>query len=108
MRLSPNGKQLIERTLTAKVWTLEKLGEKSGIETSTIKKFSAGKDVSRITFVTLCQKLELDWETVVDLGVVMTDVISTSTVRLVRLFLSWRVFHHHLHPSTRMFVGCKW
>jgi len=62
MQLSPDGKKLVEHALTARAWTLEKLSEESGLGIATVKNFNARKTVSRITFVTLCEKLSVDWE----------------------------------------------
>ncbi len=62
MQLSPDGKKLVEHALKARAWTLEKLSDESGLGISTVKNFNARKTVSRITFVTLCEKLSVDWE----------------------------------------------
>ena len=62
MELTPEGKRLVKYALTAKAWTLEKLATQSEIGISAVKTFNLGKNVSRITFVTLCKKLEVDWE----------------------------------------------
>ena len=62
MQLSPQGKQRVEYALTNRAWTLEDLEKNSEFSIATVKKFSAGRDVSRTTFVKLCKVLEIDWE----------------------------------------------
>lgn len=62
MKLTPEGKKLVDDALTDKAWTLENLAEKSEFSISTIKNFSAAKkDIRRTTFVKLCEVLEIDW-----------------------------------------------
>ena len=62
MKLTPEGKKLVDDALTDKAWTLEDFTEKSGFSISTIKNFSAAKkDIRRTTFVKLCEVLEIDW-----------------------------------------------
>ncbi|MEM8640619.1 MAG: NACHT domain-containing protein [Cyanobacteria bacterium P01_G01_bin.54] len=62
MKLSSEGKRLLEHALTKRAWTLDKLSEQSNFSIATVKNFSARKKVSRITFVSLCNILEIDWE----------------------------------------------
>ncbi|MEM8718989.1 MAG: NACHT domain-containing protein [Cyanobacteria bacterium P01_G01_bin.39] len=62
MQLCPEGKQLIEHALTKRAWTLEEFEDKSDYCISTIKKFSSGKNVHRVTFVKLCELLDVNWE----------------------------------------------
>ena len=59
MRLSPQGKQLVEYALTDRAWTLEDLDKNSEFSIATIKKFSAGGNVHRKTFVNLCKVLKM-------------------------------------------------
>lgn len=67
LKLSPNGKQQVERALTDKAWGIEELVKKTDIGEATAKNFRSGKPVDRKNFVGLCKALGLAWETVADL-----------------------------------------
>ncbi|MEM6451873.1 MAG: NB-ARC domain-containing protein [Cyanobacteria bacterium P01_D01_bin.105] len=48
--------------------TQRALAERAGYSLATVKKFLGGKPVDFATFTELCETLNLDWETVADLG----------------------------------------
>ncbi|MEA5469218.1 AAA family ATPase [Spirulina sp. 06S082] len=62
MKLTTEGKKQVDYALTNKAWTLEDFQAKSDFQISTIKNFSAGKDVRKKTFVSLCDLLGIRWE----------------------------------------------
>ena len=77
LKLSPDGKQQVERALTNKAWGVEELmkalvelekttGRKVGLQEATVKKFRAGNSVERKNFVNLCNVLGLNWTEVKD------------------------------------------
>jgi predicted NACHT family NTPase len=66
LKLSPDGKQQVERVLTSKAWGIEELVKSVGLGEATVKKFRAGKAVERKNFVNLCNALELNWAEVKD------------------------------------------
>ncbi|NJM98819.1 MAG: helix-turn-helix domain-containing protein [Phormidesmis sp. RL_2_1] len=48
--------------------TQRALAERAGYSLATVKKFLACKPVDFATFTELCETLNLDWETIADLG----------------------------------------
>jgi DNA-binding Xre family transcriptional regulator len=60
LKLSPNGKQQVERALTDKAWGIEELVEETEIKEATAKNFRAGKPVDRKNFVRFCKALDLE------------------------------------------------
>lgn len=63
MKLTPEGKKLVEYALKNKAWTLEDFEDASEFGISTIKNFHSGnKNVRDQTFVKLCHILGIDWE----------------------------------------------
>lgn len=82
LKLSPLGKEQVERALTNKGWRIEDLMSEVDIQIATTKKFRAGRSVDRKNFVNCCKALGLDWEQVADLSErsVMPEVQSQPTI----------------------------
>ncbi|MEM9541478.1 MAG: NACHT domain-containing protein, partial [Cyanobacteria bacterium P01_E01_bin.42] len=79
MKLSPQGKQLVEYALIARAWTLETLAKEGDLGISTVKKFSARQNVSRKTFVNLCNVLDVDWESALEQENAPSDTLSSAS-----------------------------
>jgi predicted NACHT family NTPase/DNA-binding Xre family transcriptional regulator len=68
LKLSPDGKQQVERALTDKQWSTEDLAAAISVGRATATTFRAGKKrVDRNNFVKFCQALGLGWEAVAEM-----------------------------------------
>ncbi|MEP0820817.1 NACHT domain-containing NTPase [Trichocoleus sp. FACHB-46] len=65
---SPDGIKQARLALTDKAWSQSQLANLLGISRQPIAKFFAGKPVDRLYFVQICQKLDLRWQTIIDLS----------------------------------------
>ncbi len=63
---SPSGIKKAEEVLIGKAWSQEKLAEDL-CDRQTVNKFFNGKPIDRQLFVKICQKLDLDWQEIVNL-----------------------------------------
>lgn len=105
LKLSPDGKQQVERAITAKPWRIAELTEAVNLGEATVKKFLAGGSIDRKNFVNLCIALELPWEEVKDpperriavqpLGSSVQPSMSDDWVEQVRRRCCKKILHQH-------------
>ncbi len=111
LRLSLDGKQQVERSLTTLAWNNESLMEAAGVQIATVKKFRSGKPVCRKNFVNFCKALGIEWESVADFEANSTPTLENKASLNSQEYIATTevkkesLVRHNLPPQTNKFIG---
>jgi WD40 repeat protein/transcriptional regulator with XRE-family HTH domain len=89
LRVSRGWIERVKVSVRNRFGSQQHLAEEAGLARATVSNFLNGKPVDRASFVEICQRLELDWEEIADLGLFTADLQQIKAANSATAKIDW-------------------